>query len=91
VGCATGGLFLFKESNVSVQIATDQSVFPNPFISEFTVRSKYEDELRLYDLAGKVVFTGKIKEGYNIYELPFLKKGVYILKTDKQHFKLFKE
>lgn len=91
VGCATGGLFLFKESNVSVQIATDQSVFPNPFISEFTVRSKYEDELRLYDLAGKVVFTGKIKEGYNIYELPFLKKGVYILNTDKQHFKLFKE
>jgi hypothetical protein len=91
VGCATGGLFLFKESNLSVPIAQEQSVFPNPFVSEFIVRSKYEDEFHLYDLMGKEVLSGKLHEGYNVYEVSFLKKGVYILNTSHRHFKLLKD
>lgn len=73
-------------SAISSELA-EVSVFPNPFLTEITVRnsSSRPTKIVLYDALGKVVYEGKA-EANSSFTLPCnnFEKGVYILRLESE-------
>jgi hypothetical protein len=91
VGCRSGGVLLLKESNQKVKKSNLLDLFPNPFSSQFFVKTKAAGPYHLYDLSGKLLKSGYLQSGLNLLEMNLLAKGVYLFKTIEASVKLFKD
>jgi predicted acyl esterase len=62
----------------------DWLIYPNPFHSEFTILSKFTENysIKLYDVAGNIVYEQKEVNGKSIINGSNLAAGVYIVKLE---------
>jgi hypothetical protein len=62
----------------------DWLIYPNPFNSEFTILSKFTENysIKLYDVAGNIVYEQKEVNGKSIINGANLAAGVYVVKLE---------
>ena len=54
-------------------------VYPNPFISNFSLDLLKESEVRIYDALGRMVYQSRMQIGHNLVALNGQSKGIYFL------------
>lgn len=67
------------------------SVYPNPTKGVFTIKTDENSKAEMYDQTGKLVKTLEVRKGVNETNIAELPKGVYILKTVMESYKIIKE
>jgi len=67
------------------------SVYPNPTKGVFTIKTDENSKAEMYDQTGKLVKTLEVRKGVNETNIAELPKGVYILKTVSESYKIIKE
>ncbi|AGC78198.1 putative repeat protein (TIGR01451 family)/predicted secreted protein (Por secretion system target) [Nonlabens dokdonensis] len=55
-------------------------LYPNPALEELFVSTKQNATYSLYDLSGKLLKTGSLKEGVNKIDISQLSNGLYVIK-----------
>lgn len=79
------------ENNQDAQI----SLYPNPTTGVFNIESNNDCELSVFNTVGQMVYTQKLKSGFNQIDLQNLTVGVYLVKlktaTATKQLKLVKE
>lgn len=72
-----------KAQNISI------AIYPNPATKgSFTIIANTENKFQFYDLTGKLLLDGYIKIGENTIDCSAFDKGIYLLKTNNQTYKL---
>ncbi|RZM18999.1 MAG: T9SS type A sorting domain-containing protein, partial [Pedobacter sp.] len=56
-------------------------IYPNPAITHLTVELADASEIKIFDIAGKIVITQSLKSGTNTIDVSALSGGVYIIQT----------
>lgn len=58
-------------------------VYPNPFHSEINIKNEKIKSFEMYDMSGKLVYSGEVKDGK--IQAAHLQNGVYLLKVIKSN------
>lgn len=67
-------------------------IFPNPVLDNtLHVQVNSNSNFELYDLTGRLQYSGLLKTGENILELPQIPKGIYIFRSGNSRQKLVVE
>lgn len=76
-------------------ISNNIEVYPNPSTGIYTIDLNEDAQVEVYDLLGKVVYTGKVQAGKTTLDISNYKAGLYLLnvKSEKEYItkKLLKQ
>jgi hypothetical protein len=72
--------------NISTDLTYDINIVPT--LNGFTIESKYDNIVDIYDMGGKLVYSELIPSGYNGVRLN-LYSGIYLIKSGDYAHKLF--
>ena len=78
---------------ISVNETTENSfyMYPNPLNqSNLNITLQNNSDIRLFNLSGQLIKTYHLKSGNNILNLDFLKKGLYIIKSNSKTYTIAK-
>lgn len=75
----------FTTSLATLSIEKEQNLFPNPAISEVNVMGNAGETLKVFNLAGQVVRTEMLTEGWNTVAVEDLAPGLYLLQTNNNN------
>jgi hypothetical protein len=72
-------------------IESDFSVYPNPFNEKISIKSKKANApVHIFDLPGKEIYTGTLKQGINEINASQWPAGVYIIRIEEKSIKVIK-
>ncbi len=94
VGMYGGGLQIYYQDDVMDIVSLENiksmfSIFPNPAGDRLTIVSKISGEniiFCLYDLEGRKISSGKLKNGFFDMDVSRVSSGIYLLKLYSQNF-----
>ena len=68
---------------------TSVNVYPNPTTGILNIESLSSQNFKVYNTLGNEVFTSKLLPGVQEIDISILEEGLYILKSEKQTFKVY--
>lgn len=70
----------FQTTNVSnIFDSYNFKFYPNPNSGEFTIYSETDAQLEIYDLYGRLIFSGPLKSGDNSINISSVNSGIYLI------------
>lgn len=93
VGNVSGGIAYFSSDSSLTDSTTtyidinknyELNIFPNPAKKSFTIESKENGKIKIYDLLGNVILTTIKKEKELNINTSFLTKGIYLIELNKK-------
>ncbi|HEY6914242.1 MAG TPA: T9SS type A sorting domain-containing protein [Paludibacter sp.] len=71
-------------------VSSDMIIYPNPVRESFTVLLNENIQVKIYNIAGQLVFVRNLFVGENKVEISQLKPGIYIIHAGSRTYKLLK-
>ena len=95
IGNLSGGIAYFSSDTMLINTSTENlnkdtklTIYPNPNKGTFTLTSKQNGIIKIYNIFGKLIYTQEKKEYTTNIHLNKIKHGLYLVKLNKSLSKL---
>lgn len=91
--CMLDAFSWVKESTLSTQEVEKEKlkIYPNPTNGLFNIEIKEKTKISIYNSAGNLIRITDVKKGSNPIDITEFPKGIYIVKTESESYKIIKK